>query len=184
MRHYLSQNSDPELWDLMRKGSKDAFALLYKRHIQSLFNFGLRLTTNRELVKDTLQDFFVDLWQKRNNRTAVQHVRSYLIKSFRNRLLRAIEKANKNRNYSFEELLLDLPETAQDKAALVRRKLLKEQVQNLPKRQREVVHLRYFQNLKNDEIAEILNINYQSVSNLLHRALEKLKFNFPTETTR
>jgi RNA polymerase sigma factor (sigma-70 family) len=52
---------------------------------------------------------------------------------------------------------------------------LKTKLEQLPERQREVIHLRYFQNLKNEEIADIINVNYQSVSNLLHRAVKNLK---------
>lgn len=173
------QKSDNELWNLLQKSSKVAFSALYKRHVQSLLNFGFKFTTNQELIKDTLQELFIEFWNKRASLSDVKHVKVYIMKSFRYKLLRAISKSYKARTYSFEELFIDIPEF-EDKdyeAAKARRKRLKKALLQLPKRQREAIHLRYFQNLKNDEIAEIIDINYQSVSNLLQRAILKLKAN-------
>jgi DNA-directed RNA polymerase specialized sigma24 family protein len=45
----------------------------------------------------------------------------------------------------------------------------------LPARQREVVYLRYFQDLGIEEIAQVLSVNYQSVLNALSRAMKNLK---------
>lgn len=180
MRFLLSQKSDKELWDLLRKNNKEAFSLLYKRHIEALFNFGLKLTSNREILKDTLQELFTEFWNKRQTLSEVTHVKVYLMKSFRYKLLRAIAHSQKKRTYSLEELLQTVsnPKLHDTELALERKKRLKKILQQLPERQREVIHLRYFQNLKNEEIAEILNVNYQSVSNILYRAVKKLKKDF------
>ncbi len=176
----LSQKTDKELWDLLRKSNKNAFSILYKRHIESLFNFGLKLTSNREIIKDTLQELFTEFWKKRVSLSEVTHVKVYLIKSFRYKLLRAIAKSNKARTYTFEELLLNIPdlEPTDTELSLERKRKLTKQLKQLPDRQREVIHLRYFQNLKTEEIAEIINVNYQSVSNILYRAIKKLKKHF------
>ena len=45
----------------------------------------------------------------------------------------------------------------------------------LPKRQQEIVYLRFYQNLEFDEIARIMGLTRQSVANLLHRTLKKIK---------
>lgn len=173
------KKTDKELWRLLRLSNRIAFSLLYKRHIHALFNFGLRLTSDKELIKDTLQELFVELWNKRNTLSDVDHIKVYLIKSLRYKLLRAISKTHKGKIYSLEELFSSIPEISIDlienEDFLERKKQLQEALNLLSERQREVIHLRYFQNLKIEEIAEIININNQSVSNLLHRALTKLR---------
>ncbi|MCR9288542.1 MAG: sigma-70 family RNA polymerase sigma factor [Bacteroidetes bacterium] len=176
--HFKStQKSDKELWDLLRKGNKTAFSILYKRHIQALLHFGLKLTPDRELIKDTLQELFIEFWNKRVSLSDVEHVKVYLIKSFRYKLLRAISQANKSQSYELEDLMggMSTSEFTDNELSLERRHKLKTKLEQLPERQREVIHLRYFQNLKNEEIADIINVNYQSVSNLLHRAVKNLK---------
>ena len=173
----IHQKSDTELWMLLRKGNKIAFSILYKRHIQSLFHFGQKLTTDQELIKDVLQELFTEFWTKRGHLSDVKQVKVYLIKSFRYKLLRTISKANKTPIYNLDDLLKDIPEEEilENELAIERREMLKQKLKDLPERQREVIHLRYFQNLKNDEIAEVISVNYQSVSNLLQRALKNLK---------
>lgn len=177
MHSLLSKKSDQELWKLLRIGSKVSFQTLYQRHIESLYNFGLKITANQELVKDTLQELFTEIWKKKDSLSEVTHVKVYLIKSLRYKLLRAGSNTSKQRTYSFEELFIDIPDIGMvdSEQNIERIKQLKEAINLLPHRQKEVIHLRYFQNLKNEEIADIINVNYQSVSNLLHRALTKLK---------
>ena len=72
---------------------------------------------------------------------------------------------------------MDIPELEkiETETSLQRKNLLKEKLNQLPDRQREVIHLRYYHNLKNDEIAEVLEMNYQSVANLLGRAIKNLR---------
>ena len=177
MHLQLNHKSDKELWELLRKSNKAAFSLLYKRHIHSLFGFGLKLTSEKELIKDTLQELFIEFWNKREALSSVEHVKVYLIKSFRYKLLRSVSKSNKAQTFSLEELFMEISELdlIETETSLERKRLLKEKLLQLPERQREVIHLRYFHNLKNEEIAEILEMNYQSVSNLLSRAIKNLK---------
>jgi len=172
-----NQKSDKELWNLLRTGNKNAFSALYKRHVQALLHFGSKLTNDRELIKDTLQELFIDFWNKNTSLSEVEHVKVYLIKSFRYKLIRAISQANKTQFYELEDLVKEIP-TAQiieNEISSERQRKLKIKLKQLPERQREIIHLRYFQNLKNEEIASILNVNYQSVSNLLYRAIKNLK---------
>lgn len=180
MHPYLTNKSDEELWDLMRNGSKEAFSILYKRYIHPLYNFGKKITSDKEIISDTLQELFTEFWDRRNKLGDVHYVKVYLFKSFRYKLIRAISKLKKyQEGYTLEELLIETPDwdESEDARSVKRIKILKEQIENLPKRQREVIHLRYFHNLNNEEIAEVINVNYQSVSNILHRAIKKMKKN-------
>lgn len=177
MSQDLTNKTDRELWLLLRFSNKEAFALIYKRHIQTLYNFGLKLTSDKELISDTIQDLFTEFWEKRHTTKEVSYLKIYLIKAFRYKLLRAVTKKNKKgRLLSFEELFLEIPdEIKEEESAIERKQLLKEHLKILTERQREVIHLRYYHNLTNDEIAEIINVNYQSVSNILYRAITKLR---------
>lgn len=175
--------SDQELWDLLRCGNRKAFSILYQRHIQSLLHFGLKLTTDRELIKDTLQELFVEFWNKRTTLSAVKHVKVYLFQAFRYKLLRAIQQANRSEIYELEDLTAEMTaeEIIENEITLERQRILKAKLEQLPERQREVIYFRYYQNLKNEDIATILNINYQSVNNLLYRAVKNLKRQIHTQ---
>lgn len=170
--------NDTEIWQDLLNGQADALDQIYQQNAALLAAYGYKLTTNKEIINDALQDVFIKIWQKRTTLPPVQNIKAYLLKSLRNRILRILDSRSLTGNGeqpheaiqdSFEHRLI-LEELAEEK--LTR---LHASIQNLPTRQKEVINLRYFQNLKTEEIAEILDINYQSVSNLLHKGIKALK---------
>jgi RNA polymerase sigma factor (sigma-70 family) len=52
---------------------------------------------------------------------------------------------------------------------------LRQAIRALSLRQQEIIQLRYYQGFSNEQIAELMDLNYQSVSNLLHRSLLRLR---------
>ncbi len=46
------------LWNDFIEGEKDALSKIYHQHVQLLFRYGKKFTSNEELVKDTIQDLF------------------------------------------------------------------------------------------------------------------------------
>jgi RNA polymerase sigma factor (sigma-70 family) len=56
---------------------------------------------------------------------------------------------------------------------------LNKSINQLSDRQKEAIYLRYHQGLTVDQVAEVLNLNYQSTKNLLHRAIHQLRKDFP-----
>jgi RNA polymerase sigma factor (sigma-70 family) len=56
---------------------------------------------------------------------------------------------------------------------------LNKSINQLSDRQKEAIYLRYHQGLSVEQVAEVLNLNYQSTKNLLHRAILQLRKDFP-----
>ncbi len=177
MANVKSHTEDQQLWDGIRQGNESSFASLYQKYGDWLFPYGYQLTPDQSIIKDALQELFIDLWEKRDRLNAVENVKFYLFRSFRNRLIR------KSRT-SAQTILMNLTQlvTIDEESRLIKdqsRKetsfTLKQRVNKLPPRQKEVISLKYFNNFSNREIAQILNINYQSVSNLLARAIKSLQ---------
>ena len=149
-------------------------------HYRTLFNYGITINTDREVVKDALQDVFMNLWEKRNNLSDVQAVTVYLIRTVRNKLIQIFR--NKNwQDGDWDDFIEPANEEFME-ADMIRMEILTEQeqriklaIQDLPKRQREVLFLKFYEGLETDAITELLDINRQSVANLLHRATQSLK---------
>jgi RNA polymerase sigma-70 factor (ECF subfamily) len=107
-------------------------------------------------------------------------VKGYLIKALRNKLYDTLEKEKATDDISlYEEVfvtdelmpLLSFDESEADNQA----KLLMQAFSQLSSHQQEVIYLYYVNELKHDEIAEIMGINYQSSKNLLFRSLSSLR---------
>jgi len=179
--------ADTELWSLFKAGDREAFAAIYRQHILPLITYGLRLCPDQDLLKDQIQELFVELWNSRNNLAPVQSVKFYLFKALRYKLVR-LEKDRYLSRHS-ARIALSLDNRLQDpiETSIIEKEFRASQVasirhaiKSLSLRQQEAIQLRYFQGFTHDQIAGIMDLNYQSVSNLLHRALFRLKQAFKT----
>lgn len=184
----LSKSNDfyLELWNQARLGSREAYAQLCESHYRTLFNYGLNFTKDRELVKDVIQDLFLYLWEKRNVIGEINVMTIYLIRATRNNLISQLRKNQWNvlyDNFDSEEELTD-EQTIESSLIEYERYSQNEQrmrkaIELLPKRQREVLFLKFYQGVSNTDIANLMNINNQSVSNHLQKALITLRALFP-----
>lgn len=177
---FSKHTDDAILWNYFRSGDEDAYTELSRRYYRTLIQYGQRFTTNMQVIEDTLQDLLVHLWLHRNSINDTPSVKYYLIKSFRHRILKTIKPLlgeveltdrfdDINAEFSCEDSLIQ----RENDVALKRK--VKNAVEQLPVRQQEVIYLRFFQNLQPEEIARLLSINSQSVSNIIQRALHNLR---------
>jgi RNA polymerase sigma factor (sigma-70 family) len=152
----------------------------------SLYNYGSKFSENRELIKDCIQDLFMNLWNKRETISKNVNVKAYLFSSLRRLLHRKIVSAGKHSSSVIDTQFIDSftfhvsieQEIITNESAARMAKKIAASLENLPARQKEVVYLKYFHNLNRDEIARAMNISPQTVSNLLQVALKKLKADF------
>ncbi len=159
------------------------FTDLYDKTIDDLFTFGMKFTTDREMVKDCIQDVFVKLYTKKNELETIANIESYLYVSLRNRIN---DEFRHNSHVSDNEMdenslkaLRDDSETYDMERIEEEQKKhnrLKEFVRCLSPRQQEIIKLYYVEQRKYDDICRIMGINYQSVRNLMHRSLLRLRF--------
>ena len=173
---------DLYLWNEFRSGNADAFGALIRVHYSDLFHYGTRFTRDAELVKDCLQDLFLELWINRETISETSFVRYYLLKALRRKLTRKIGRSRYTG--SWEELHFDSLFSGtqpvengaiREEGLIELTKKMRHSLSGLTKRQQEVVYLRYYVDADIDEIAEIMSVNRQSVYNLLHESLKKLK---------
>lgn len=171
------------LWKLFLSGDKPAFEALIALHFRHLVNYGTKFTDDKELVKDTIQELFIRFWDKKENLSEDVNPRAYLTASLRRALHRKIQSHSRfqsftdfeNTNTAFElEISIEEKLIEMEYGKNVAHKIA-QTLEGLPNRQKEVIYLKFFQELSRDEIAEIMGINLQTVSNLLQMALKNLR---------
>lgn len=172
---------DPELWQLYRQGDKEALGQLVERYYRSLKHYGLKFKVDEFVVEDCIQELFLQLWQNRLHINKTDSVKHYLFKALRHHILQYLRI---QKRVTFQELDWDDSEAAEaDSESLM---ILKEsldmltstiqtQLASLPAREREALYLRYYEGLSIPEIADVMNVNRQSVSNFLQKALSKMR---------
>ncbi|UFH54523.1 RNA polymerase sigma factor [Spirosoma sp. KNUC1025] len=183
LQQRLSEENDflLKLWHRAQAGDKDAFCQLAESQYRSLFSYATNFSTDREFIKDSIQEIFIRIWERRTTLN-IQVVSIYLFKSLRNQLMQEFRKpihtlsslysqeVNELSDWQTVETEIEQHETDSESQYKVR-----QAIHMLPKRQQEVVFLKFYKGLENEQIAELMEINRQSVANLLFRALGSLK---------
>ena len=157
------------------------FSQLYNKHIDQLFAFGSRFTSDREMLKDCIQDVFVKLYTRRESLGPIDNVDSYLFISLRNRIHDEFRRngkitgdevndANMQAVAEYEEYNQEQMEQQQELTNNVEKFFEK-----LSPRQRQIINLYYIEQRKYEDICRIMGINYQSVRNLMHRSISRLR---------
>jgi DNA-directed RNA polymerase specialized sigma24 family protein len=85
-------------WEAMRLGDKEAFLDIYKSLYRSLGGFGLRIHTDPDVVTDSLNQVFLDIWKKHEFLPRVENVEAYLRTTLKHKILKNIARQQKMDN--------------------------------------------------------------------------------------
>ncbi|MCW4105856.1 sigma-70 family RNA polymerase sigma factor [Prevotella copri] len=163
-----------------RQGDQNAFMSLYDMYAEMLLNYGLCITSDKELVKDCVQDVFIKLISKSQD-LQVTKVTSYLLISLRNRLLDEFRRKNYMTETAVEDIRISTTvEDVEnsyilDESSFNNVRKVQILMDELTPRQRQVFTLYYIEQRKYEDICDIMQMNYHSVRNLVHRGMLKLR---------
>lgn len=170
-----------ELWIQFKSGDRLAFQLIYRIHHKILISYGNKISQDAELVRDAVQDLFLNLWVRRQNLADTDNIEPYLKTSLRHDLVRKINESrtgvpfdgfSENDHLVERFYSLHTNDSEETEETFVR---LEKALTKLPTRVSQALIMRYFDKMGNQEIAERMDINYQSVNNNIHRGVETLR---------
>ncbi len=171
-----------ELWQRFIGGDDVALSKLYNRYVHELFSYGLKIHGDEFLVKDCIQEVFIQLIDKRKKLVPSDTTPIYLFKSLRNKLLE--ELRSKNRRTEIVRLIsagdAEFEISAEQSTVhLEEEKSLTGKVEaalnKLSDYQKEAIFLKYSQGFEYEQIAELLDISISSSRTLVYRSLKKIK---------
>lgn len=164
--------SDPSLVEALNAGEVAAFEALYRRYRDWVVNLAFRFTRDRELALDVLQDTFLYVLKKFPGFELHSNMKTFLYPVVRNL---AISAQSRSRRVSMGEESTRRLAARSDPEAAERRRQLAEVVNRLPPGQREVLILRFVDDLPLAAIATALGVPIGTVKSRLHAALEGLR---------
>lgn len=174
----VSPSNEGFLWNEFKNSNSTAFGEIYGQYSYNLLQYGKRLCADKMVVQDAIHDLFIDLWKMRHNLADNVSIRFYLYRSLRRRLHTA-QKQEQLHQYDVQEFIHSTNSHETSLINLEREERQCKVVSNalicLSGREKQVVHLRYFENISVKEIASSLQIKEQTVRNLLQRALLKIR---------
>lgn len=186
IRNVISRSQEtpiPErkLWDDFREGSDAAFVEIYESHFEQLYAYGIRISGNKTLVKDCIQEIFIDLKNFRGKLSPTDSIKFYLFKCLKRKLFRELNKwekkiqsFNSEGNFEFsispEQILIDRQINEE-----VRTKL-NQALEQLSPRRKEIIYYFFFEGLSYEQIQEIMGLeNVKTTRNLMYKTLGFLR---------
>lgn len=172
--------SDDALMQQVRDGHPGTLAVLFERHHQSLFRFFYHLTNVRDLSEDLVQDVFFRLLKFRHTYRSGTQFTSWMYQIARNAHVDHLRKRKGERQMEDVEEgpARDLPsrepvpelqvKTAQEV------RLLRRALAALPLEKRELLVMSRFQELKYEQIAQVLQVEVSTVKVRVFRAVREL----------
>lgn len=177
-----SVDNESLLWEEFKKGNQIGLSTIYLNNVTALYNFGCKFTVDKNLVKDCIQDLFITLIQTRSKLSDTRHVKGYLLKSLKRKIIRELVKKQKfdeiveSGDYLFEINFESLSDTGnEDDNYMSRAFEVHAALESLTSRQKEALYLRFNLGLSHIEIADVLHLSSQSSRALVSRAIQKIR---------
>lgn len=173
-------------WRRFIEGETEALSKLYLLYVQDLFDYGMKIHPNEDVVKDAIQDVFVQLIKNCSNIQATSNSKIYIIKSLRNKIIEELRSKNRRNKiisleFNFDNqmesdveyryMIYEVEKEMDDKMTIALNKL--------SEHQREAIYLRFTKDYEYMQISEIMGISISSVRTLIYRSIKQLKSLIP-----
>lgn len=173
-----------KVWLRFNAGDRDAFEEIYQEFVDVLYDFGLKISSNGELVQDAIHDLFINLYKYRKNLTTPEYLEYYLFKSLRRNIVRQLKKERQfssiNENESVEfKLKFDIEEQVFDQESNdIQLRSLQKLLADLDTNKRELLYLRFNSGLNYREIGDLLGIKPDTAKKQIYRLIDDLNKRF------
>ena len=161
-----------------RKGGPDALQSLLKQFYSPLCLFADRLLGDKAASEDIVGEAFIKLWNKRDNFENLQNLKAFMYITVRNACLNHLKQVKRDSLNQKQLAYLTGEKEEFVLNEMIRSEILQEimqEVNNLPEQCGKVLKLGYLEGLRNQEIADLMNISVHTVKNQKARAIQLLK---------
>lgn len=186
----MRQDDVKNLWVRAKNDDYAAFEKIYRCYNLLLKRYAKNYLKESHLIDEAVQGLFVEIYEKRKSLTISKNLPAYLCVLLRRRIANEFERSKmyvKMDEQDGDMLLLSDSETIEGNIvygehSTERYNLLKRSVESkLSKRQREIIKLRFYDDLSNNEIAGKLGVDYGTVRNTISRALSNIRRQYRNE---
>ncbi len=173
----MTNQDDKELIErIVNSNDKEkSFSLIFRRYANFVYDLGRTLGIPRSDIDDFVQEVFIKLYEKINKFNTNKEFFPWFYSLVRNYAYDFIKRIRKRKDSDFK-----IPEhiTNPYESDIQTINEVRDIISKIPEKEREVLFLRYYQDLEVDEIAKILNCSPRNVYNIIDKALKKIKKEF------
>lgn len=156
----------------------EAFKLLLHKYQQKIYWHIRRLVINHDDADDLVQEVFVKVWKHLGNFRNDSQLYTWLYRIATNECITFLNKKKHQNNIPLDDVAFELSESLQDSTYFDGNKAqlkLQQALLTLPDKQRLVFNMKYFDDLKYEEISEILGTSVGALKASFHLAVKKIE---------
>lgn len=163
----------------LTEGNTNSFIWIHQQYQSKVYAYCFKFVRNKEVVEEITSDVFVKLWEKRVQLNPTYSINGLLFKITRDFCLSYLRKVSKNTilRKEFTNNYLDHSPNPIENLLFHKEslKIANKAIENLPPKCKQVFHLRYFNELSLQQIANELNISPNTVQNHLSKGTKLVK---------
>jgi len=173
-----------DVWRRFRLGDRFAFGEIYEEFADVLFAYGIKITGDRELVKDCIQDLFYNIYRYNIKLQRPEYLEFYLFRSLKNDIIRKIKSSSQKASLTDDSVVLfDLKfqveqENLEWESDELRLNALRRILQTISPQKREMLFLKFSTGLNYAEIGDIVGMSADAVKKQVYRTLDDLRDRF------
>jgi RNA polymerase sigma factor (sigma-70 family) len=175
-------STDTAAWNAFRQGNESAFIHIYETYFDPLYAYGISIVADENLVKDVMQDLFVEIRERRAGLGGTDNIKFYLFKCLKRKILREMGQWS-GKAAPLESLHTGFYFSLSHEAQLIDRQLSSEKIQrlnavvaSLSPRQREIIYYCFYEGFSYGQIQEIMGFeSQQAARNLMYKAMKYLR---------
>lgn len=173
------QLSDKDIIEHIKNGTESnrAFRVLIERYQERLYWHIRRIVVNHDDTDDVLQNVFIKTWKGLPNFREDANLYTWLYRIATNESITFINKKKKENNIDIENESYHLKASESD--YLMGSDEIQLKLENalltLPEKQRTVFHMKYYEEMKYEQISEIVGTSVGALKASYHIAVKKIE---------
>lgn len=168
-----------QIWDKFKAGDRNAFETIYNEFVDVLYAYGSKITSNKNLLEDSIQDLFIDIYKYGSTLRQPEYLEFYLFKSLKRIIIKKLKENQKLEfsSNSFEHFNLKFFVEEESEKEILEKNilLLQSELKNLDVKKRELLFLKFNSGLTYAEIGEMLDIKPDTVKKQVQRLLKHIQ---------
>lgn len=167
------------LWNNFKAGDKKAFETIYNEFFDVLFDYGCKITSDKAIVEDAIQDLFIDIYKYSIRLRHPEYLEFYLFKSLKRIIIR---KLIENRKFDYADdspekfnLKFQIEEETQNENLEGHLNLLQKEIKNLDAKKRELIYLKFNSGMTYVEIGKLLDMKPDTVKKQIQRLIKNIR---------
>ncbi len=177
----IELNREKALIEKIKQGEKEALGEIFNAYYDRIFRFCFRRTSSKEAAEDITSAVFLNMMKgiKSFKWQGEKSFKSWIYQIANNKICDYFRKKYRRKTINIEEVgelpADELGNPQRDSILKENKEEVQKAISQLSKKDQQVINLVFFEEMTNQEIAEILNCSVNAVYVRLHRALKKLK---------